>query len=84
MNAIKLPVRFEQENPILGSWHVMDAERTVFVPRLSKEEAAQIVTALNSHDALVEAVKFYSEIRDEIGDIARTALAKVEDLRKKS
>lgn len=106
MNAIKLPVRVEGK--LGGSWfELVDSDgEYVFHTGTRRAKAEEICIALNCHDALVEALKFYAreveecrnridpdlpgtmndwhaDIGQDIGNTARAALAKIEDLRKK-
>lgn len=105
MNAIKLPVRVEKKT---GGWwwDVVDSEDVeLFNTGKNEAIAHQISLALNSHDALVDALGFYARkpgdclnaydpsspgnmndwkriIGMDGGDLARVALAKVEEMRK--
>lgn len=58
MNAIKLPVRaYYNVNHL---WHVRCENDYLVCSDLSESDAKQIALALNSHDALVEALRFYA------------------------
>ncbi len=69
MSALKLPVTaFQLKHPDNGShaWAVMDLNNSVFCRDLNDQEAKQIALALNLHDELVSALKFYARTPKEI------------------
>lgn len=65
MNAIKLPVRVEKK-PKGWWWDVVDADDIdICNTGASKILADKIAIALNNHDQMVNALKFYGRLPDK-------------------